>query len=723
MINSFARPHFTSALNRLDILIHREILRLRTRYQLSLDEFRGLYVSDKQVDEIILSSSVQENDSVNVVESKGEVFQSRKICFDELNKDKHWRFLCEKYQLSIVEQEILLIAFVPELDQKYETLFAYLNNDVTRKYPTLDLFIRFSEKSESQLCRAALSDYSKLYRLGLLSKFEHGNSSYELQSGVYLSVVLRDFLLGRTLDECSFQGAFKSVPHQLKSWDDLPFISKTINAIGAAKKLIENPQPQNNIVLEAGSYSSGEYLLANLCAECGKGVSELNTNYFDHDVTKTLSKFKQILQLSELRNVLVLVDLTKPYFAHVEKGVLLAQEMSEIAYNSQALVAFVIGYSSKWRQVFKRQSFTLVKISEPVRLERRNIWRFFLSDKNLKVKSTEIDSVADFFSIDFKQIHSAVEKIAFDRAKNVNAGKYVSKKELFSAASYQSYSDIDELAHCTQNSFHFEQLILPSDAENRVREIISAIKNRKIVYEDWGFADRLGGAKGVMVMFSGASGTGKTMAASVIANEIGLDLYRIDLSRIVSKYIGETEKNLDKIFSAAKQANCILFFDEADALFGKRSDVKDAHDRYANVEVAYLLQKMEEHDGVVILTTNLSKNIDQAFARRLQYIIEFPRPDVHHRELIWRSMFNSKSPLDEEVDFNFLARQFDNTGGDIKNVVLDAAMLAADTENKKIDMPLLLRASARQMIKQGKVPTELEFKHYFSLVNTATRSA
>ena len=221
-----------------------------------------------------------------------------------------------------------------------------------------------------------------------------------------------------------------------------------------------------------------------------------------------------------------------------------------------------------------------------------------------------------------------------------------------------------------------------------------------------------------MALFSGSSGTGKTMAASVIAGQLGLDLYRIDLSRIVSKYIGETEKNLDKIFTAATRANCILFFDEADALFGKRSEVKDAHDRYANVEVAYLLQKMENFDGVVIMTTNLSKNIDQAFTRRLHYIIDFPRPDEKHRELIWKSMFNEKAPLDSNVDFNFLARQFANTGGDIKNIVLDAAVMAANSEQQCIDMPILLRASARQMVKQGKVPSPSEFKHYFELVSS-----
>ena len=205
------------------------------------------------------------------------------------------------------------------------------------------------------------------------------------------------------------------------------------------------------------------------------------------------------------------------------------------------------------------------------------------------------------------------------------------------------------------------------------------------------------------------------MTASVLAGDLGLDLFRIDLSGIVSKYIGETEKNLDEIFRAAQATNAILFFDEADALFGKRSEVKDAHDRYANIEVAYLLQKMEEYDGVVILASNLSKNIDPAFSRRMHYVVEFPLPDETHRELLWRGMFPAGLPLDEDIDLAFLARQFRLAGGDIKNIVLSAAFLAA-SNGSQVGMQALLQATARQMIKQGKMPSANEFKQYYPLV-------
>src|SRR5262249_48319725 len=211
---------------------------------------------------------------------------------------------------------------------------------------------------------------------------------------------------------------------------------------------------------------------------------------------------------------------------------------------------------------------------------------------------------------------------------------------------------------------------------------------------------------------SGQSGTGKTMAAEVLARELGLDLYKIDLSTVVSKYIGETEKNLDRIFRAAQSSNAIIFFDEADALFGKRSEVKDAHDRYANIEVAYLLQKTEEYEGFVILATNLILNIDDAFKRRMNYTVEFPFPDEHHRELLWRGMFPPQTPLAKDLNFTFLARQFPMSGGNIKNAALAAAFLAA-AEDSTVQMRHLIESVAREWQKLGKLPSVADFKQYY----------
>jgi SpoVK/Ycf46/Vps4 family AAA+-type ATPase len=229
-----------------------------------------------------------------------------------------------------------------------------------------------------------------------------------------------------------------------------------------------------------------------------------------------------------------------------------------------------------------------------------------------------------------------------------------------------------------------------------------------VVYEAWGFERKVAGGCGLAALFAGPSGTGKTMAADVLACELGLDLYKIDLSTVVSKYIGETEKNLARIFDEAATSNAVLFFDEADAMFGKRSQVRDAHDRYANLEISYLLQKMEEHEGVVVLATNLRKNLDDAFIRRLHVTIEFPVPDVTDRRRIWEQIWPEATPREEGLDLDLLAQRIDLPGGNIRNIALAGAFLAA-ADGGVVTMAHLLRATRREYQKMGKVLTTGEF--------------
>jgi len=234
-----------------------------------------------------------------------------------------------------------------------------------------------------------------------------------------------------------------------------------------------------------------------------------------------------------------------------------------------------------------------------------------------------------------------------------------------------------------------------------------AVEYRSLVYDNWGFGDRLSLGKGLSVLFAGPSGTGKTMAAEIIAGELGLDVYKIDLSTVVSKYIGETEKNLSRIFTEATTSNAILFFDEADALFGKRSEVRDAHDRYANIEINYLLQKMEEYDGIVILATNFRKNMDEAFVRRIQSTIEFPFPDAEDRLRIWQGVWPENTPR-ADLDLECMASRFQITGGNIRNIALSAAFLAAE-DGGCVRMKHLMRATLQEYQKMGKIIMDEEF--------------
>ncbi|MBE9514415.1 MAG: ATP-binding protein, partial [Chloroflexi bacterium] len=226
-------------------------------------------------------------------------------------------------------------------------------------------------------------------------------------------------------------------------------------------------------------------------------------------------------------------------------------------------------------------------------------------------------------------------------------------------------------------------------------------------YESWGFAAKSSRGLGISALFAGASGTGKTMAAEVLANELRLDLYHIDLSQVVSKYIGETEKNLRRVFDAAEEGGAILLFDEADALFGKRGEVKDSHDRYANIEISYLLQRMEAYRGLAVLTTNMKSALDTAFLRRIRFVVQFPFPNAAQRAEIWRRIFPADTPT-EGLDADKLAR-LNVAGGNIRNIALHAAFLAADTD-EPVHMPHLLRAARTEYGKLEKSLTEAEIR-------------
>jgi SpoVK/Ycf46/Vps4 family AAA+-type ATPase len=266
---------------------------------------------------------------------------------------------------------------------------------------------------------------------------------------------------------------------------------------------------------------------------------------------------------------------------------------------------------------------------------------------------------------------------------------------------------LDQLAHAIEPKAKWEDLELPAPQTQLLHQIAEQVGTRMAVYQDWGFADRMNRGLGISALFAGESGTGKTMAAEVLANELGLLLYRIDLSAVVSKYIGETEKNLRKLFDGAEDGGAILLFDEADALFGKRSEVKDSHDRYANIEINYLLQRMEAYRGLAILSTNMKTALDQAFVRRLRFIVNFPFPGPAERLAIWNKVFPLRTPL-AELDYQRLSR-LNLTGGSIHNIALNAAFLAAHA-GTPVTMPLVLEAARNEFHKLEKPVNEADFR-------------
>jgi SpoVK/Ycf46/Vps4 family AAA+-type ATPase len=315
-----------------------------------------------------------------------------------------------------------------------------------------------------------------------------------------------------------------------------------------------------------------------------------------------------------------------------------------------------------------------------------------------------VDSLSGQFALSTSQIRDAVG-FAHDRA--VQQGAELHSSDLFAAARLYSNPRLSSLANKIVPRFGWLDIILPGDQIAMLRELVNTVRMRPRVLDDWGVGKKLVASRGITVLFAGPPGTGKTMAAEVIASELGLDLYKIDLSTIVSKYIGETEKNLERIFNEAEASNAILFFDEADALFGKRSEVRDSHDRYANIEISYLLQRMEAYDGVTILATNLRSNLDEAFTRRLQFAVDFPFPEEADRLRIWETLFPGDVPRGDDVDFRLMAKRFKLAGGNIRNILVNAAYLAASDQGV-VTMAHLLHGTRRELQKMGRLVGETE---------------
>jgi SpoVK/Ycf46/Vps4 family AAA+-type ATPase len=342
-------------------------------------------------------------------------------------------------------------------------------------------------------------------------------------------------------------------------------------------------------------------------------------------------------------------------------------------------------------------------VSIPSADEQKMIWRETLNGI-VAVEDAGIAPVLSQFNLTIGQIQAATKEVADTIV--IHPETEISPL-LWNACRSQSRRHLTNLAHRIEPRSHWDDLVLNEHQKQILRQIVAHVRQRGKVYQQWGFADKRSRGLGTTALFSGASGTGKTMAAEVLANELKLDLYQIDLSQVVSKYIGETEKNLRKIFDAADESGAILLFDEADSLFGKRSEVKDSHDRYANLEVSYLLQRMESYRGLAILTTNMKQALDPAFLRRIRFIVNFPFPEPSERAEIWWKTIPTNTPT-HGLDFAKLA-SLNISGGSIWNIALNAAFLAAEGD-EPLKMRHILLAARSEYAKLEKPLTDAEVR-------------
>jgi len=378
------------------------------------------------------------------------------------------------------------------------------------------------------------------------------------------------------------------------------------------------------------------------------------------------------------------------------------------------LLVFAISRDKLAMKEITGEEFTELELPTPTNQEREDCWRYFAKGYTL-AKEVDLPEMATKFLFTPGKIKAALRQARSFAVMDKDDA--IPRATLFKGCNNQMSSELTQKATKVKANFGFEDIVMNRDQRETLEHAIDQMNFRKQVYDNWNYTKKYPYGRGLSILLFGAPGTGKSMCAQVIAHELNLELYRVDLSKVIDKYVGETEKSISMIFREAKKCNVVLFFDECDTLFAKRSDDGGSNQASNNNKTALLLQEVEAYDGVSVLATNYKHNIDPAFFRRMKYIVEFQFPDADTREMLWRTTIPKGTPLGEDVDIRFLAEKFEFVGGNIKNCILNAAFLAAaDGDGKEVCMKHYLQAIRYEFVKTGKVFTRSDFEPYASLV-------
>jgi hypothetical protein len=715
-----------AALRFLALLVRRAALEQRLLGIDPNDPYRGLLLSDEEIDHLLHTLSTEGERPIPFPELQ-ELQEQQADMAGRLSAlghppDSRLGRLLDLLGLSPLDRDILLLAMLVEIDPRYGRLLAYLQDDVTRPRPSIFLALRLLGtgevgraevrsrlRSDAPLCR---------HRLISLEGWPADPTPPWLQQAIRVDRRVVTFLVdGKAADEVPLSFVRRVAPGRPLAAlhldrEDLERLRALLPALRSG---------EIGLVLLEGAAGSGRYTAA--CA-LARELDQPLLEMLPQGEPQELFPLEQV-RLAQREACLQGAVL----FCRDGRGVSLADWGALAAeYGRPTLLGgerFGAGGGLPTRTI-------RLPMSLPNAALRRELWTEYLADSPHQVP--DLAELASRFRLNAGQIRDAAAWAA-GRARG-RGQEAITMADLEDAVAFVVMPTLDGLARPIPPRHTWDELILPPDVKTHLREFSAAIRRRDQVYDTWGFDRRRPMGRGLNALFAGPSGTGKTMAAEIIAGELGLPIFKIDLSAVVSKYIGETEKHLRRLFAEAEQANAILFFDEADALFGKRSEVRDAHDRYANIEVAYLLQALEEHAGVAILATNLFGNLDDAFVRRVHFIVHFPFPDEDMRRRIWEVIFPAEAPLASDVDRADLARRFRITGGHIRNIALGGAFLAADdgaplTPNVSpegqspgdasgggrranpngavIRMDHLLRAARREFQKMGKIIEDADF--------------
>ena len=693
-------------LRRLDQLLARLVHELQPAAGAEAASFRGLYISPEEAADLLARAPG--------VPTLGAGGTGTGLSLELLVRSSPAGRVGELFGLSPFDFDVAIVALAPELDLRYKRLYAYLQDDVTRRRPSVDLALNLLCRSaeEKVARRANFASGGPLLKHGLLHLVADPNHVRPPLLAHYLK--LDDQFVRVLLDE-------RGPDPRLATWCRAIDPESTPGGLadapasgmpGALRSLAEQARTAGRSLrlyfrgpAGAGKLRAASALAGNLGAPLL--VADLRRADGGPDFEPAVGTlFREAL----LTGAILYLDHTEA----LRRGDRAAHWRSLLgAVAAHRGIAILAGDYPWPSGQHPSPDVVHVEFTPPDFAARRECWRSGLAEAGVQAAPGDTEDLAGRFRLTTGQIEDAVTAACNQArwraactpagAKGASAAPAPAPTaaELFAAARAQCGPELASLARKVESKQTWADIVLPPDQLAHLREIRDQATFRHHVYGEWGFGRKLSLGTGLNVLFAGPPGTGKTMAAEVIASDLRLDLYKIDLSQVVSKYIGETEKNLDRVFAAAESSNAILFFDEADALFGKRSEVKDAHDRYANIEIGYLLQKMEEYEGIAILATNLRQNLDDAFVRRLHIVVEFPFPDEKYRRRIWEVTFPHAAPLGPDVDFAVLGREVKLAGGHIKNIALTAAFYAA-VDGGEIGMTHLARAAHREHQKLGR---------------------
>lgn len=732
-----SREHLFEELRRLDLVLNLAVARQRRDPTLAgFNEFRGLFISEGEIDSLLAGAggraaeqAPQETEETSklqeAVEQAGRRTASLVAETSERGVSLALERLARLFRLSGFDVDALLVCLAPELNVKYGKLYAYLQNDVTRKAPTADLILNLFCRSLSEKldARSRLTDGAPLVRHQLIryAVEDHDEVAPLLTRALHVDERVLNYLLDVDAPDARL-APFVRVLRPTANLSELLLPAGMVEGLArlfrAATAAAEGGGALS-FIIDGPAGAGKEFAAEALCRDAGCGLLVADV----HAMTKANVSFTRLLarlfREARLRGAAVYLDGAETVLGEGEQEA--AARRALLAALDEFEGVALLGSREPWHpsEGAAAGRYFHVTLPAPDYDARLELWKRFLAREGAAAGAEiEVEALADKFGFTAGRIRDAVAEARQRALLREGAAFRITTADLYHACRAQSSKKLLSLARKITPLYTWRDIILPPDQLEHLREVCAHVKHRQRVFADWGFGGKISLGKGLSALFVGPSGTGKTMAAEVIAGELGLDLFKIDLSCLVSKYIGETEKNLSRVFEEAEQSNAILFFDEADSVFGKRSEVKDSHDRYANIEVNYLLQRMEEYEGVVILASNYQRNIDDAFTRRIRFIIEFPFPDDDYRRRIWGKVFPDHTPLGEDIDFEFLAHKLKLSGGNIRNIALGAAFLAAGNGGR-VEMGHVVCAAKREFQKMGRLLVRADFDEYFDLVGSA----